>query len=105
MTAAPEEWVRLQGYGEMTLRTSVATVMAIAPNERGGGGDLQGARRRAAGAKSEIAELASSWDIEATPNLRSPRLVPEQHWPDIVREAPLPALIVAFVVGVSVAGR
>ncbi|WP_244607554.1 hypothetical protein [Bradyrhizobium symbiodeficiens] len=56
-------------------------------------------------AQSEIAELASSWDIEAAPNLRSPRLVPEQHWPDIVREAPLPALIVAFLMGVLVARR
>ncbi|UPJ60585.1 hypothetical protein [Bradyrhizobium sp. 192] len=108
MTSAPEESVRLQGYGEMTLRTSVATVMAIAPNERGGGGDLR-VRGGVRLAQSEIAELASSWDIEAAPNLRSPRLVPEQHWPDIVRgmvrEAPLPALIVAFLVGVLVAGR
>ena len=50
-----------------------------------------------------IAENRANWRslpaalIEAAPNLRSPRLVPEQHWPDIVRgmvrEAPLPALI------------
>jgi hypothetical protein len=41
--------------------------------------------------------------------IRSPRLVPDQHWPDIVRgmvrEAPLPALMVAFLVGVLVARR
>lgn len=41
--------------------------------------------------------------------VRSPRLVPEQHWPDIVRsmvrEAPLPSLMVAFLVGVLVARR
>ncbi len=86
----------------MTLRTAVATVMALAPNERSEAAIFRG-RDGVRLAQSEIAELASSWDIEAAPNLRSPRLVPEQHWPDIVRgmvrEAPLPALIVAFLVG------
>jgi hypothetical protein len=41
--------------------------------------------------------------------VRSPKLVPDQHWPEIVRgmvrEAPLPALMVAFLVGVVVARR
>jgi hypothetical protein len=41
--------------------------------------------------------------------VRSPKLVPEHHWPDIVRdmvrEAPLPSLMVAFLLGVLVARR
>ena len=56
-----------------------------------------------------IAQLASGWGIEPAPRVRSPKLVPEQHWQDLVRgmvrEAPLPSLIVAFLVGVLVARR
>ncbi|MBR1179876.1 hypothetical protein JQ617_38320 [Bradyrhizobium sp. KB893862 SZCCT0404] len=51
----------------------------------------------------------SGWDIPPTPEVRSPRLAPEQHWTDIVRgmvrEAPLPSLMVAFLVGVLVSRR
>ena len=34
MTSDPEESVRLQGFGEMTLRTAITTVMLLAPRER-----------------------------------------------------------------------
>ena len=34
MMSDPEESVRLQGFGEMTLRTAIATVMLLAPRER-----------------------------------------------------------------------
>ena len=34
MTSGPEEAVRLHGYGEMTLRAAIATLMALAPRER-----------------------------------------------------------------------
>lgn len=60
-------------------------------------------------AASEIAELASEWGIAPAAEVRSPRLVPEPHWTDIVRgmvrEAPLPSLMVAFLLGVLVARR
>lgn len=108
MTSDPEEAVRLQGYGEMTLRTAVATVMGLAPRERSDAAIFR-VRDGVQLARSEIAELASSWDLPPTAEVRSPRLVPEQHWPEIVRgmvrEAPLPALLVAFLVGVVVARR
>lgn len=108
MTSDPEESVRLQGYGEMTLRTAVATSMGLAPHERSEAAIFR-VRDGVRLAQSEIAELASNWGIEPTPMVRSPRPMPEQHWPDImrgmVREAPLPALIVAFLLGVVVARR
>jgi len=108
MTSDPEESVRLQGFGEMTLRTAIATLMALAPRERSEAAIFR-VRDGVQLAQSEIAELASSWDIPPTPEVRSPRLVPEQHWTDIVRgmvrEAPLPSLMVAFLVGVLVARR
>jgi hypothetical protein len=108
MTSDPEESVRLQGYGEMTLRTAVATLMALAPRDR-----LEAAIFRVRDgvrlAQSEIAELASEWGMAPLAEVRSPKLVPDQHWPDIVRsmvrEAPLPSLMVAFLVGVVVARR
>lgn len=104
----PEEAVRLQGYGEMTLRTAVATVMALAPRQRSNAAIFR-VRDGVQLAQSEIAELASTWDLPPTAEIRSPSLVPEQHWPDIVRgmvrEAPLPSLLVAFLVGVLVARR
>jgi hypothetical protein len=60
-------------------------------------------------AGSEIAELASDWSIEPPAEIRSPPLVPDKHWADIVRgmvrEAPLPSLLVAFLLGVLVARR
>lgn len=60
-------------------------------------------------AASEIAELAADWGITPMAEIRSPRLVPEQHWPEIVRgmvrEAPLPSLMVAFLLGVLVTRR
>ncbi|RTE89593.1 hypothetical protein [Bradyrhizobium sp. LVM 105] len=108
MTTEPEEQVRLQGFGEMTLRTAVATLMQLAPRERAEAAIFR-VRDGVRLAESEVAELASNWGIEPAPKVRSPRLVPEQHWPDMVRgmvrEAPLPALMVAFLVGVLVARR
>ncbi|OKO67661.1 hypothetical protein [Bradyrhizobium sp. AS23.2] len=108
MTSDPEESVRLQGYGEMTLRTAIATLMALAPRERSDAAIFR-VRDDSRLASSEIAELASSWGIMPTAEIRSPKLVPDQHWPDIVRgmvrEAPLPSLMVAFLIGVLVARR
>ncbi|MBR0712029.1 MULTISPECIES: hypothetical protein [Bradyrhizobium] len=108
MTSDPEESVRLQGFGEMTLRTAIATLMALGPRERSEAAIFR-IRDGVRLAQSEITELASHWDIPPMPEVRSPRLVPEQHWTDIVRgmvrEAPLPSLMVAFLVGVLVARR
>ncbi|MDN5004460.1 hypothetical protein ACFQZO_26800 [Bradyrhizobium sp. GCM10027634] len=107
MMPDPEESVRLQGYGEMTLRTAVATVMLLAPNERADAAIFR-VRDGERLASSEIAELASQWNI-APAVIRSPRLVPGPHWSDIVRgmvrEAPLPSLMVAFLLGVLVTRR
>ncbi|MDE5463548.1 hypothetical protein [Bradyrhizobium sp. CSS354] len=106
MTSDPEESVRLQGYGEMTLRTAVTTMMLLAPRERADAAIFRDGVRLASG---EIAELASEWGIKPAPEIRSPKLVPEQDWTQIVRgmvrEAPLPALMIAFMVGVLVARR
>jgi hypothetical protein len=108
MMSDPEESVRLQGFGEMTLRTAIATVMLLAPRERAEAAIFR-VRDGVRLASSEIAELASHWGIAPTPEMRSPKLVPEQHWPDVVRgmvrEAPLPALMVAFLMGLLVARR
>jgi hypothetical protein len=108
MTSEPEEAVRLQGYGEMTLRTAIATLMALAPRDLSEAAIFR-VRDGVRLASSEIAELASDWGIAPTAEIRSPNLVPEQHWQDVVRgmvrEAPLPALMVAFLVGVLVARR
>ncbi|WP_314952374.1 hypothetical protein [Bradyrhizobium cosmicum] len=108
MTSDPEESVRLQGYGEMTLRTAIATLMALAPRERADAAVFR-VRDDSRLAASELAELASEWGMTPMAEVRSPKLVPEQHWPDIVRgmvrEAPLPSLMVAFLVGVLVARR
>ncbi|AMA59538.1 hypothetical protein [Bradyrhizobium sp. CCGE-LA001] len=108
MTSDPEESVRLQGYGEMTLRTAVATLMALAPRDRSEAAIFR-VRNGVRLAQSEIAELASEWGMAPLAEVRSPKLVPDQHWPDIVRsmvrEAPLPSLMVAFLVGVVVARR
>ena len=108
MTSDPEESVRLQGYGEMTLRTAIATLMAVAPRERSEAAIFR-VRDGSRLASSEITELASEWGMTPMAQVRSPRLAPDQHWPDIVRgmvrEAPLPALMLAFLVGVLVARR
>lgn len=108
MTSDPEESVRLQGFGEMTLRTAIATLMRLAPRERAEAAIFR-VRDDVRLAQSEIAELASSWGMTPMAEVRSPSLVPEQHWPDLVRgmvrEAPLPSLMVAFLVGVLVARR
>ena len=108
MTSDPEESVRLQGYGEMTLRTAVATLMALPPRERFDAAIFR-VRDDVRLAASEVADLASEWGMTPIANVRSPRLVPDQHWSDIVRgmvrEAPLPSLMVAFLVGVLVARR
>lgn len=108
MTSDPEESVRLQGFGEMSLRTAIATVMPLAPRQRAEAAIFR-VRDGVRLAESEIAELASEWDIAPAPEVRSPKLVPEQHWSDIVRgmvrEAPLPSLMVAFLLGVLVTRR
>jgi hypothetical protein len=82
--------------------------MALAPRDRSAAAVFR-VRDGSRLAASEIAELASSWGMPPMAEIRSPRLVPDQHWPDIVRgmvrEAPLPALMVAFLVGVLVARR
>lgn len=109
MTSDPEESVRLQGYGEMSLRTAIATVMPLAPRERAEAAIFR-VRDGARLAESEIAELASEWGIAPAPEVRSPKLVPaDPHWTDIVRgmvrEAPLPSLMVAFLLGVLVTRR
>jgi hypothetical protein len=108
MISDPEESVRLQGFGEMTLRTAIATVMRLAPRERAEATIFR-VRDGVRLATSEIGELASEWGISPAPEIRSPKLVPAPHWPDIVRgmvrEAPLPSLLVAFLVGVLVTRR
>ncbi|MBR0838672.1 hypothetical protein JQ607_00515 [Bradyrhizobium liaoningense] len=108
MTSDPEESVRLQGFGEMTLRTAVATLMALAPRERSDAAIFR-IRDGSRLPTSEITELASEWGMTPMVDVRSPKLVPDPHWTDIVRgmvrEAPLPSLMVAFLVGVLVARR
>jgi hypothetical protein len=108
MTSDPEESVRLQGFGEMTLRTAIATMMRLAPRERADAAIFR-VRDGVRLASSEVAELASEWGITPAPEIRSPKLAPEQHWTNIVRgmvrEAPLPSLLVAFLMGVLVARR
>jgi hypothetical protein len=104
MTSDPEESVRLQGFGEMTLRTAIATVMLLAPRDRADAAIFR-VRDGVRLAASEIAELASQWGIVGAADVRSPK----PHWPDIVRsmvrDAPLPSLVVAFLVGVLVTRR
>jgi hypothetical protein len=108
MTSDPEESVRLQGFGEMTLRTAVTTVMLLSPRERADATIFR-VRDGARLAASEIAELATEWGIAPAPEIRSPRLAPHQPWSDIVRsmvrEAPLPSLMVAFLLGVLATRR
>jgi hypothetical protein len=108
MTSDPEESVRLQGFGEMTLRTAIGTVMLLAPRERADAAIFR-IRDGVRLAASEIADLASEWGIAPAAEIRSPKLVPEPRWPDIVRgmvrEAPLPSLLVAFLLGVLVTRR
>jgi hypothetical protein len=108
MTPEPEESVRLQGFGEMTLRTAIATVMLLAPSERAEAAIFR-VRDGVRLASSEITDLATEWGIAPVAKIRSPKLVPESHWSDIVRgmvrEAPLPSLMVAFLLGVLVARR
>ena len=103
MTSDPEESVRLQGFGEMTLRTAIGTVMLLAPRERAVAAIFR-VRDGVRLAASEIADLASEWGIAPAAEIRSSRLAPEPHWSDIVRgmvrEAPLPSLMVAFLLGV-----
>jgi hypothetical protein len=108
MASEPEESVRLQGFGEMTLRTAVATLMALPPRERSEAAIFR-VRDGVRLAQSEIGELASEWGMTPMAHVSSPTLVPNQHWPDIVRgmvrEAPLPSLMVAFLLGMLVARR
>ncbi|MET4387513.1 hypothetical protein ABIB73_003268 [Bradyrhizobium sp. F1.4.3] len=108
MTSDPEESVRLQGYGEMTLRTAIAILMTLAPRHRSDAAIFR-VRDGSRLTSSEIADLASDWGIAPMMDVRSPKLVPDPHWPDIVRgmvrEAPLPALMVAFLLGVLAARR
>lgn len=108
MISDPEESVRLQGYGEMTLRSAIATLMVLSPNERADAAVYR-VRDGSRLASSEIAELAADWGISPAGGARPPKRMPEQHWQNIVRgmvrEAPLPSLLVAFLMGVLVARR
>ena len=103
MTSDPEESVRLQGYGEMTLRTAISTLMALAPRERVDAAIFR-VRDASRLTSREIRSLASDWGIAPATKAGI-----GQHWPDIVRgmvrEAPLPSLMLAFLVGVLVARR
>ncbi|WP_027524330.1 hypothetical protein [Bradyrhizobium sp. Ec3.3] len=103
MTSDPEESVRLQGYGEMTLRTALATVMALPARDRSDAA-IYRVRDASKLTPREIGMLASEWGIWPTGESGT-----GQHWPDIVRgmvrEAPLPSLLVAFLLGVLVARR
>ncbi|MGY8668271.1 hypothetical protein Q3C01_38705 [Bradyrhizobium sp. UFLA05-109] len=103
MTSDPEESVRLQGYGEMTLRTALATLMALPARERSETAIFR-VRDASRLTRREIGMLASEWGIWPTGVTGT-----DQHWPDIVRgmvrEAPLPSLLVAFLLGVLVARR
>mgnify|MGYP002652443245 CR=1 FL=1 len=65
MTSDPEESVRLQGYGEMTLRTAITTLMLLPPRERTDAAIFR-VRDGVRLAQSEIAELASNWGIAPT---------------------------------------
>lgn len=111
MTSDPEEAVRLQGYGEMTLRTAITTLMLLAPTDRSATAIFR-IRDGERLASSEIAELASDWGLTPTGSLHAPRPRETTAAPDwrnivrgMVREAPLPALMVAFMLGVVVARR
>jgi hypothetical protein len=104
MTSDPEESVRLQGYGEMTLRTAIATLMTLPARDRS---DATVFRVRDASriAPREITALAAEWGIwPSGDNSRDQR-----PWTEIVRgmvrEAPLPSLLVAFLLGMLVARR
>jgi hypothetical protein len=104
MTSDPEEAVRLQGYGEMTLRTAVTTLMTLPARDRS---DATVFRIRDASkiAPREINALASEWGIQPTGDVGRD----ERPWTEIVRgmvrEAPLPSLMVAFMAGLLVARR
>ena len=103
MTSDPEESVRLQGYGEMTLRTAIATLMTLAPRERADAAIFR-VRDASRLTPREIRTLASAWGIapEAMAGIG-------QLWPDVgrgmVREAPLSSLMVALLLGALVARR
>ena len=103
MISDPEESVRLQGYGEMTLRTAIATLMALAPRDRAGAAIFR-IRDASRLTSREIRALASDWGIAPA---REAGI--DQHWPDLiramVREAPLPSLMVALLLGALVARR
>jgi hypothetical protein len=103
MTSDPEESVRLQGYGEMTLRTAIATLMTLPARDRS---EALVFRVRDASqiTAREINALAAEWGIWPAGEIGNQR-----PWTDVVRgmvrEAPLPSLMVAFLVGVLVARR
>jgi len=103
MTSDPEESVRLQGFGEMTLRTAIATLVALAPRDRAGAAIFR-VRDGSRLAPREIRTLASEWGIAPSNAVDA-----NQHWPDViramVREAPLPSLLVALLLGLLVARR
>ena len=89
MTSDPEESVGLQGYGEMTLRTAIATLMAVPARDRADAVVFR-VRDGSRLASREIAELASDWGIAPTGEiksgeLRSPARDPDRHWREIIR--------------------
>ncbi len=105
MTSDPEEAVRLQGYGEMTLRTAIATLMSLPAGDRSEATVFR-VRDASRIAPREIKALAAEWGIWPTDENRGDG---ERPWTEIVRgmvrEAPLPSLLVAFLVGLLVARR
>lgn len=99
-----EESVRLQGYGEMTLRTAIATLMTLPARDRS---DATVFRVSDASriAPREINALAAEWGIWPAGETRRD----QRPWTEIVRgmlrEAPRPLLTVALLLGVLVARR
>lgn len=95
------EWLG-NGYGHHHPNSQEEAVEAF-----GDGGDIQVPAKMSH--RKKIHRLASDWGMTPMAAIKSPRLAPEPHWQDIVRgmvrEAPLPSLMVAVLVGVLVARR
>jgi hypothetical protein len=108
MTSDPEEPVRLQAHGEMTLRSAIATLMALPLPDRAAAIIFR-IRDTSTLTPHEIAELASDWGIAPTLEISAPTPNADRDWQGIVRgmvrEAPLPSLMIAFLVGVLVTRR
>jgi hypothetical protein len=116
----PEQVVRLHGYGEMPLRSEVATVMTLGEGDRAEATLLRDQRSTLHLAR--IMQIARKWGISSTimasrrvrRAARSVRKALEgrrrsgersQIVLGTVRDAPLPSLLVAFLLGVIVARK